>query len=263
MVSGCLRNICVFITGMLISAPAFAQKPIEVEGSSGSLLPTARQDEQALAKDTKNKQEKVEEKRKTPLSEDPKTDTEGKALPQDQSQAVGQGHKRLSVAAVYSANITGAREPEKSGEIYPLAALLEIAASESIAFETGLIFVERQYQVANDNYLLQENVHRIHIPVTLKLWWRDIFAFSVGPYMAFAVSGVESYELIRIVDSDDLETPAADFVEFGFDAGVTLQLPIGEKHGAFVEARFFTPYDTIDFKKYNSVFALAGYKYKF
>lgn len=232
--------------------------PIAVEAKSTESLPSQKPREAM-----KQKQEKLEEKRKTPLVEDPKTDVEGKPTPTSPAQPVGLGFKTVSIAGVYSTNLTGAYDAVKKGEFYPLSGLFEIGATENISFETGLIFVERQYQVANDNYLLQQDVNRLHIPVMVKLWWRDIIAISFGPYMAFAMSGTRSTEVIRVVDSDDLETPAEDFVEFGFDSALTLNIPLKNKTGIFVEVRYFAPYDTIQFRKYNSIYGLAGFKYQF
>lgn len=172
------------------------------------------------------------------------------------------GHFLVSFAGVYSVNLHGIHNEKRDGDFYPLSALFELGANDNISFETGLIFVERQYQVVNDNYKLQQNVHRIHIPVNLKLWWHDIIAFGLGPYIAFAASGTSSYEVIRITDSDDLQTPANDFVEFGFEASLTFNVPINDKTGIFIETRYFTPYDTIQLHKYNSLYGLAGLKYQ-
>lgn len=258
--------LCI-LAASVFSASAVAQSPwsdpLKVEDKPDILLPDSKSQEEKQIIETKEKQEKFEEKRKTPLVEDPKTDVEGKKIPTGEPQPQALGHKLISIAGVYSANISGAHDDGKSGSFYPMAALLEVGATDSIAFETGLIFVERQYQVANDNYLLQQNVKRLHLPVTLKLWWRDIVGFSVGPYMAFAMSSLQSYEIIRVTDSDDLETPAEDFVEFGFESSFTLNLPLAEKTGVFAEVRYFAPYDTIQLKKYNSVYGLAGFKYQF
>lgn len=246
-----------------VSVRAIAQNtptPITVEGKSKDLLPMPGQ--QHVEK-VQQKQEKLEEKRKTPLVEDPKTDVEGQPVSSMPVKPEGLGYKMISIAGTYSANISGAYDAGKSGEFYPLSGLFELGATKNIAFETGLIFVERQYQVANDNYLLQQDVNRLHIPVMVKLWWKDIIAISVGPYMAFAMSAVRSTEVIRVMDSDDLETPAEDFVEFGFDSALTIHIPIREKTGIFAEIRYFAPYDTIQLKKYNSVYGLAGFKYQF
>lgn len=216
----------------------------------------------------KDRQDKVDEKRKTPLVEDSRTGVDGKKVPVEGEKTAevpaeeSKGHFLVSVAATYSVNLHGIHNEDKDGQFYPLSVLLELGANDNISFETGLIFVERQYQVVNDNYKLQQNINRIHIPVNLKLWWRDMIAFGVGPYVAFAASGMNSYEVIRVADTDDLETPAEDFTEFGFEASLTFNVPLNDRTGIFVEARYFTPYDTIQLHKSNSIYGLAGVKYQ-
>lgn len=170
------------------------------------------------------------------------------------------GHILYSLAAVYSPNIHGVIRPDKAGQIFPLALLVEIGANDNIGFETGLIFNERQYLVESDNYNLQQNVKRVHIPVTVKIWWRDTVAISAGPYVSVAASGIESQKWIRVSDTNNLKTPADDTFEFGFESALTFNFPLSDKTGLFVEGRYYAPYGEVQLKKYNSVYGLIGIK---
>lgn len=180
--------------------------------------------------------------------------------PNEKPKAEGKGHFLVSLAGVYSSNIRGVVRPEKSGKFFPLALLFEIGANENIGFETGIIFTERQYLVANDNYQLQQNVKRFHVPVTVKIWWRDTIAISAGPYASVAASGVDSEKWIRVADTNNLKTPADDTFEFGFESALTLNLPLSDKTGVFIEGRYYAPYGEVHFQKYNSLYGLIGIK---
>jgi hypothetical protein len=173
----------------------------------------------------------------------------------------GIGYFIVSLAAVYNFNLSGVRDEKSSGELAPGALLFEMGANKNIGFETGIIFLEQQYQVANDKYYLQQNVKRLRVPLTVKIWFFDTIAISAGPYVAISASRINSYKVVRTVEDNSLTTPADNFVEFGFDAALTLNVPINHKSGVFVEGRYYAPYDKVELKKYNSFYLMGGVKY--
>lgn len=180
-----------------------------------------------------------------------------------QTEALHEGYFALSIAALLTQELS--ENGHGNAHTYKLtsgAVLFEIGANDFLGLQTGLMVMEHQSEVANAAYSLQQSVQRLKIPVWVKIWLWDFLSISGGPYMGFAISGTESRKTIITADTGNLHTTADHFLEFGFDIGLTLNLPLNKKNAIFLEARYYDPYDKTKVKHANSVYGLLGYSYR-
>lgn len=169
---------------------------------------------------------------------------------------------RVSLAALTT------YQPKNLGSIHnktwnttSAAAFFELKTNELVSFETGLVLIEQQYQTNNSNYSLYQSVQRLRLPLAIKISYRDILSLGLGTYIAVPVEGLTSNKVIITSDTNNLQTPAENFLEFGFDSSLSLNLPVNAKWILYVEGRYFSPYDKNSEMAVNTFYGLVGARY--
>jgi hypothetical protein len=134
--------------------------------------------------------------------------------------------------------------------------LVEASVNDNFGIETGLLLVNRVYDVEANNSRLVEEVNRLHVPVVARFWATDFFSIAAGPYASFRTEDEEA----TISNGTGLETSADDDVEFGLDAAATVNLAMNDKTGLFLEGRYSRPFDEANNEDSDVVSGLVGLK---
>lgn len=169
---------------------------------------------------------------------------------------------RLSIAALttYQPQHPGTSS-DKTWNTKSAAVLFELKTNELVSFETGLLVIDQQYQTSNANYSLFQSVHRLRVPVGIKISYKDIISLGLGTYIAAPIEGLNTTKVIKTTDSNNLQTPAENFLEFGFDSSLSINLPINSQWILFIEGRYFSPYDKNSEMAVNTFYGLVGARY--
>lgn len=145
------------------------------------------------------------------------------------------------------------------GYNYGLGGLVEANFNGFIGFETGAIFVQRQYEYGFAGVSLVQEVGRLHVPIVAKFWPTNFLAVGVGPYASLKVGNVKNTLEIGSL-SGSVDTKADDEVELGLDATITLNFSIADKTGLFVEGRYSKPFNEGEDTELDGMTGLAGVK---
>ncbi len=169
---------------------------------------------------------------------------------------------RISLAALttYQPKELG-KSIDKTWNTTSAAAFFELKTNELVSFETGLVILQQQYQTSNSNYSLYQSVPRLRLPLAIKISYRDIISIGLGSYIAVPLEGLTSTKVIQVADTNNLQTPAENFLEFGFDSSLSLNIPINPQWFVFVEARYFSPYDKNSDLAVNTFYGLVGARF--
>lgn len=142
---------------------------------------------------------------------------------------------------------------------YGAAIFIEANKSDIFGFETGVMYIKKQYVANVAGAKVVDEVDRLHIPAMARLWATDFLSVAAGPYIAFSVGDVE--RTVTVGDAAvNYESSASDDIELGLDVAGTLNLAIDDKSGIFIEGRYSQPVDEESAEDVDKATALAGFK---
>lgn len=178
-----------------------------------------------------------------------------------QAEVDRSGSLVLSLTGVANDRISEVQGDQENNEInFGLGALIEAGINDHFGMETGVLLINRQYDVKEGNTRVVQEVKRLHIPILARFWATDFFSIAAGPFLSFRTGDAKTSLEIGGEDVGSISTSADDDVEYGLDAAVTFNIAIKDKSGIFVEGRYSAMLDNEQDEETNQVSALAGLK---
>ena len=144
------------------------------------------------------------------------------------------------------ASITGDEtDGIKSNVGFHLGAVAEIEISELLSFQPELLFSTQggKYEESEEilgvtvNYEEKVNLSYINVPLILKVYVSDGFAFEVGPQFGLLVGAKSKYDISGGGESESGDEDIKDFVS-GLDLGAGFGASFKTESGLFFGARY-------------------------
>ena len=167
----------------------------------------------------------------------------------------------LSLTGVANDRVKDVEDNQNNNEFnFGAGALIEAGINDHFGIETGVLFINRQYDLEAGEARVVQEVNRLHVPVLARFWATDFFSIALGPFVAFRTGNTKTSLEVGDTEIGSIKTSADDDVEYGLDAALTFNIAVNDKSGLFVEGRYSKLLDNNQGEEANQVSALAGLK---
>lgn len=156
---------------------------------------------------------------------------------------------RLSAGLTFNANT----------QFEGIVGLAELKTNEFLGLEVGFLTMSQKYKSQYERWI--EEVDRIHLPLLIKVNWKNWIYLGLGSYLSFSTSSVKRIDNAPGQLTSDPKTDAHHFFEPGFESSFGLNIPIGHKWSILTELRYIRPYSTESSKFVDNLFSLLVVRY--
>lgn len=116
--------------------------------------------------------------------------------------------------------------------------LFDSPLGENLSLGLGALYIERKFQIGTGSTRLERKVPTVFVPLEAKLWFANMLSVGGGVFGAVKVGDVTD---TAVLGGGTLQsTSAADHetIEYGLTASANLLLPVSERTGLTVGARY-------------------------
>lgn len=122
---------------------------------------------------------------------------------------------------------------------YGAGALIEVPIVEFFGLETGALYLHRRYDISNNSVNITRTVPSLIVPIEGRFWIGDIFTAAVGGFASIGVGKAkDEVNSGNVTVSNSFSHNDRKVAEFGLTAALGVNVPVWDKSGLFVEARY-------------------------
>ena len=117
--------------------------------------------------------------------------------------------------------------------------LFDAPLANALSLGLGALYIERKFQIGTGSVRLERKVPTVFVPLEVKLWFANVLSIGAGVFGAAKVGDVTD---TAVVGSGGLASTSAsdhETIEYGLTASADLLLPVAERTGVIVGARYF------------------------
>lgn len=116
--------------------------------------------------------------------------------------------------------------------------LIESLVAPTLGVETGMLFLERKFEIKNGAFSLTRTVPTLIVPLEARFWLIDSLSVAGGVFGSVRVGDQKDEYAVGNSTFASVSSGGREAIEFGMTLAATFGLLSIDKTGIFVEARY-------------------------
>lgn len=116
--------------------------------------------------------------------------------------------------------------------------LFDAPLADALSLGLGALYIERKFQIGTGTSRLERKVPTLFVPFEAKLWLGSILNIGGGVFGAVKVGDVTDTTVLGAGTLQSTSTADHETLEYGLTASVNLILPVAERTGLLLGARY-------------------------